>query len=183
MLGLLIFSSCDWQSKKQLKNDSSGTFTNSEFDVDFRGLSKTEGRIKTVYGNIKFKFYPLQAPNTVRRIIELINQGFYDGLTFHRVVPNTVIQGGDPSATGLQGSGKILKAEFSSLKHVPGTMGMARSESRDSADSQFYIVLKKLPELDNKYTIFGQVVSGLSVLSKIKQGDKMISVTLKNLPQ
>lgn len=147
--------------------------------IDENGLSEALVTIKTVHGNIAFKFYPKIAPNTVTRIIELITQGFYDGTTFHRVVSNFVIQGGDPTATGTGGSGKKLKAEFSSTQHIKGTVAMARSQNVDSADSQFYISLSTLQHLDGKYTIFGQVVSGLDILSKIAKGDKMITVTFK----
>ncbi len=143
-------------------------------------LNKVNAVIKTVHGNIVFKFYPEDAPNTSKRIAELINQGFYNGLTFHRVVPGFVIQGGDPTGNGTGGSGKNLKAEFNSKKHVPGTVAMARAASPDSADSQFYISLSSPSHLDGKYTIFGQVTQGMEILEKIKKGDKMLQVFLEN---
>ena len=129
---------------------------------------------------LSFKFYPTKAPNTVNRIVELIKSGFYDGLTFHRVVPNFVAQGGDPTGTGTGGSGKKLKAEFNDIQHIRGTVAMARASEPDSADSQFYLALTTLPHLDGNYTVFGQVVEGLELLDKIKVGDKMLSVVVED---
>lgn len=136
-------------------------------------------RIKTVHGDIVFKFYPEAAPITTKRIQELISDGFYNGLTFHRVIPHFVVQGGDPKGNGTGGSGKKIVAEFNSYSHIPGTVAMARSRNINSADSQFYISLGTHPRLDNKYTVFGQVTTGLDIANKIKAGDKMISVTLE----
>ena len=113
------------------------------------------------------------------RIIELVNKAFYDGIKFHRVVPNFVIQAGDPSGTGTGGSGKNLKAEFNDLQHIKGTVAMARTSDPDSADSQFYIALTTLSHLDRKYTVFGQVVEGLDVIDKIEQNDVIISMAFK----
>lgn len=148
-----------------------------KLNVDRTGLSESEGIIKTSHGLITFKFYPKKAPNTVARIIQLIQSGFYDGLSFHRVVSDFVIQTGDPTGTGTGGSGQKLQAEFNQLSHVKGTMAMARTlTDENSADSQFYIALTALPHLDNKYTVFGQVVDGLDVLDKVRKGDKIISI-------
>jgi len=147
---------------------------------DSSGLSLVKAVIKTVHGNIVFKFYPGKAPNTVNRIVELIKSGFYDGLTFHRVVPNFVAQGGDPTGSGTGGSGKKLKAEFNDIQHIRGTVAMARASDPDSADSQFYIALTTLPHLDGSYTVFGQVVEGIEFLDKIQQGDKMLSVVIED---
>lgn len=152
---------------------------NSNNNIQTEKTDEKKARIKTVHGDIIFKFYPESAPNTVKRIKELISKSFYDGLIFHRVVPGFVIQGGDPTGTGTSGSGKKLKAEFNDKKHIPGTVAMARSMDPNSADSQFYICMGSFPHLDNKYTIFGHVVEGMEVVKKIKQGDKMISVTLE----
>lgn len=145
--------------------------------VDSTGLSTSSIVIRTVHGNITFKLYVNQASNTSRRIVELTKQGFYDGLTFHRVVTNFVVQGGDPNGDGTGGSGRKLKAEFNDLQHIRGTVAMARSQDPDSADSQFYIALTTLPNLDGKYTIFGQVVEGADLLDKIAVGDKIISMS------
>jgi len=143
-------------------------------------LSKVRAVMKTVYGNIEFKFYPKEAPNTCIRIAQLIEKGFYDGLPFHRVISNFVIQTGDPTNTGHGGSGYKLRPEFNSIQHVRGTIAMARAESDPgSADSQFYIALSTLAQLDGKYTVFAQVTSGEELLEKIKQGDKIISLVIE----
>lgn len=143
------------------------------------GLSEQTVTINTDYGDIKFKFYSKDAPNTSARIAELIQEGFYNGLTFHRVIPGFVAQGGDPLGNGTGGSGKKQKAEFNQRKHLLGTVSMARSADPDSADSQFYICLGPQPHLDGQYTVFGQVVEGIEAVQKLKVGDKMNSVTLK----
>jgi cyclophilin family peptidyl-prolyl cis-trans isomerase len=146
--------------------------------------SATQGQatamtIETEHGTIEIELFPKDAPETVARIQELANSGFYNGLTFHRVVPGFVVQGGDPSGNGTGGSGKKLKAEFNGRKHVEGTVAMARAQDKDSADSQFYISLGTHPHLDGSYTVFGQVKSGIEAVRKIKVGDKMKTVTAK----
>ncbi|OFZ78528.1 MAG: hypothetical protein A2583_05420 [Bdellovibrionales bacterium RIFOXYD1_FULL_53_11] len=135
--------------------------------------------MNTTKGFIKFKFYPKDAPNTVKRMIELINQKFYNGLAFHRVVPGFVIQGGDPLGNGTGGSGQRLKAEFNDRRHIEGTVAMARAADPDSADSQFYIALGTQPHLDRSYTVFGQVIDGLDAVRKIQPGDKMTAVHIE----
>jgi cyclophilin family peptidyl-prolyl cis-trans isomerase len=152
---------------------------NPDLTVDANGLSKATVVITTPHGLVKFKFYPNDAPNTVKRIIELINQGFYNGLTFHRVVPGFVIQGGDPQGNGTGGSGQRLKAEFNERRHVEGSVAMARAADPDSADSQFYITLAQQPHLDRSYTVFGQVIEGMDVVRKLQVGDKMTSVIVE----
>jgi cyclophilin family peptidyl-prolyl cis-trans isomerase len=150
-----------------------------DLTVDEAGLSKAVVTIETDKGMIKFRFYAKDAPNTVARIVQLIQSNFYNGLTFHRVVPDFVIQGGDPNGNGTGGSGQKLKAEFNSRKHVEGTVAMARANDPDSADSQFYIALGPIPHLDGSYTVFGQVSEGLEVMKKIVIGDKMTKVTVQ----
>ena len=142
------------------------------------GLSRATVTITTDKGKIKYKFFAKEAPKTSTRIVELIQKGFYNGLTFHRV-EDWVIQGGDPTGTGTGGSGQRLKAEFNLRKHREGTLGMARSADPDSADSQFYIVFGTQPHLDNNYTVFGQVTEGMDVARKIQRGDKMSTVTIE----
>jgi cyclophilin family peptidyl-prolyl cis-trans isomerase len=146
--------------------------------VDAQGLSKAVVTVQTPRGKIRFKFYTQDAPKTVHRIADLIHSGFYQGLTFHRVEPGFVIQGGDPTGTGMGGSGKSLPAEFNSRKHVPGAVAMARAQDPNSADSQFYISLGTHPQLDGSYTVFGQVIEGQEVAAQIQVGDQMTSVTL-----
>lgn len=153
--------------------------TNVDLTVDSNGMSKATVVMTTTQGLIKFKFYPQDAPKTVARIAELINKGFYNGLTFHRVVPGFVIQGGDPTGTGTGGSGLKLKAEFNDRHHVEGTVAMARAQDPDSADSQFYIALGTLTRLDHNYTVFGQVIEGMDAVRKIKIGDKIVSAAIQ----
>lgn len=135
--------------------------------------------IETKYGTIEIQLYPDVAPQTVARIQELVEQGFYNGLSFHRVVPGFVVQGGDPRGDGTGGSGKKLAAEFNSKQHVEGTVAMARASDPNSADSQFYISLGRHAHLDNNYTVFGQVTKGLEFVKQIKVGDVMTKVSLK----
>ncbi|MDC1174135.1 peptidylprolyl isomerase [Bacteriovoracaceae bacterium] len=177
----LLFGSCSKKDENKSVEDSesSSLIQAKDLQIDKNGLSKARVVIKTAHGNIVFKFYPMKATGTVTRFIQLTNEGFYDGLKFHRVVPNFVVQGGDPLGTGMGGSGVKLKAEFNNVQHVKGTVAMARSEDPNSADSQFYIALTTLPSLDGKYTVFGQVVEGLDLLEKIQIGDKMISVVFE----
>jgi peptidylprolyl isomerase len=123
------------------------------------------------YGRVVIQLRPDVAPKTVARIKELARQGFYDGTPFHRVIANFMAQGGDPKGTGTGGSGKRLEAEFSALKHVRGTVSMARASDVNSADSQFFICFAPAPYLDGQYTIFGQVVQGMEFVDRIKKGD------------
>ncbi len=130
-------------------------------------------------GLIVIEFYPKDAPNTVANFIKLARKGFYDGLTFHRVVPKFVVQGGDPKGDGTGGPGYTIKAEFNSRKHLTGTVATARrSNTTDSNGSQFYICLEPQPGLDGQYTIFGQVIEGMDVVRNIKVGDVMKKVTI-----
>jgi cyclophilin family peptidyl-prolyl cis-trans isomerase len=130
-------------------------------------------------GTIVFKFFPKEAPGTVANFAKLADKGFYNGLNFHRVEPGFVIQGGDPAGNGSGGPGWTIKAEFNSHPHLRGTVAMARTNDPDSAGSQFYICLAPAPFLDNKYTVFGQLVSGDELLNDIKVGDKMKTVTIQ----
>ena len=112
------------------------------------------------------------APKHVKRIKELVNEGFYNGLKFHRVIDKFMAQGGDPTGTGTGGSGQNITAEFSpTAKHTRGTVSMARSQNKDSADSQFFICFEDAQWLDGQYTIWGQVVSGMEHVDGIKKGD------------
>jgi peptidylprolyl isomerase/peptidyl-prolyl cis-trans isomerase B (cyclophilin B) len=130
-------------------------------------------------GEIRIELFPEDAPKTVESFIALSKKGFYDGLTFHRVEPGFVAQGGDPKGDGTGGPGYTLKAEFNQRKHVRGTVAMARSASPDSAGSQFYICFAPAAHLDGKYTVFGQVVKGMEVVDQIKRGDRMRSVRIE----
>jgi len=129
-------------------------------------------------GEIRIEFLPEDAPKTVENFVTLAKKGFYNGLNFHRVVPDFVVQGGCPKGNGTGGPGYTIKAEFNKQKHVRGTVAMARSQHPDSAGSQFYICYGNTPHLDGQYTVFGKVVSGMELVDRIKQGDKMTSVTI-----
>ena len=113
------------------------------------------------YGRVVIEMRPDLAPNHVKRIKELVRKGFYDGVVFHRVIRGFMAQTGDPTGTGTGGSGQKLKAEFNSAHHVRGTVSMARAQSPDSADSQFFICFDDADFLDGQYTVWGQVVSGM----------------------
>jgi peptidyl-prolyl cis-trans isomerase B (cyclophilin B) len=129
-------------------------------------------------GEITIEFFPDDAPKTVENFVTLAKKGFYDNLTFHRVVPGFVVQGGDPKGDGTGGPGYNIKAEFNKNKHVRGSLAMARSAQPDSAGSQFYITYGPQPHLDGSYTVFGKVVSGMEHVDKIKPGDRMKTVRI-----
>ena len=124
---------------------------------------------------IKAELYPEIAPNTVNNFISLVNQGFYDGIIFHRVIKGFMIQGGDPEGTGMGGPGYSIKGEFSSngfennLKHSAGVLSMARSMMPNSAGSQFFIMHKDSPHLDGDYAAFGKVIEGMEVVDRIAE--------------
>ena len=122
-------------------------------------------------GNVTIEMKPEIAPNHVQRIKELVREKFYDGLKFHRVIDGFMAQTGDPKGNGTGGSGKNLKAEFSSANHVRGTLSMARASDPNSADSQFFICFADSPWLDGQYTIWGQVIEGMENVDNIKKGE------------
>ena len=141
---------------------------------EVRKLSETKGIIETKFGNIELRFFPEVAPNHVNNFIELAKKGFYDGTTFHRVIPGFMIQGGDPnsknpdrSTHGMGGPGYTLKAEFNEKPHKKGVLSMARAGHPDSAGSQFFICVADASFLDRKYSLFGEVVSGMDAAEKI----------------
>lgn len=178
----LSITSCSEREKNIDFNEvnSSKTITSKDLKVSDSGLSHESVIVKTVKGNIVIKLYPNDAPNTVTRFLQLVQEGFYDGLKFHRVHPKFLIQTGDPTGTGNGGSGEKLKSEFNKLQHIKGTVAMARKpEDVDSADSQFYIALTTLSHLDLNYTVFGQVVDGLEVLERIHLNDKIITISIQ----
>ena len=137
-------------------------------------MSKQQAIIHTIFGDMTLNFFPEVAPNHVNSFIELAKKGFYNGTTFHRVVPKFVIQGGDPNSKnpdrsnhGTGGPGYQIKAEFNDKPHRRGTLSMARAAHPDSAGSQFFICMADAPFLDGKYTVFGEVVKGIEVVDKI----------------
>ena len=124
-------------------------------------------------GIIKAELYPEIAPNTVNNFISLINKGFYNGVIFHRVIPGFMIQGGDPTGTGMGGPGYCIKGEFTmnrfqnNLKHSRGVLSMARTMAPNSAGSQFFIMHENAPHLDGQYASFGKVIEGMEVVDAI----------------
>ncbi|WP_240920550.1 peptidylprolyl isomerase [Erysipelothrix sp. HDW6A] len=127
---------------------------------------------------IEIQLYAKTAPNTVRNFISLANEGFYDGVIFHRIIPGFMIQGGDPEGSGMGGPGYSIRGEFSSngientLKHERGVISMARSQENDSAGSQFFIMHQAAPHLDGLYAGFGKVISGIENVDKIVEVER-----------
>jgi len=158
----------------------------------------SKATIETNFGKIAFELLPNLAPETVRSFVKLAKTSFYDGTLFHRVIPGFMIQGGDPntkksdkSKWGTGGPGYTIKAEFNSKSHLRGIVSMARATDPDSAGSQFFIVTTDSTFLDRQYTVFGQVIEGMSVADKIvnlprdkndcpNQEAKMLHVTISD---
>ncbi|WP_068317697.1 peptidylprolyl isomerase [Polycladidibacter hongkongensis] len=138
--------------------------------------------METTQGDVVIEMRPDLAPNHVARIKELVREGFYNGIVFHRVIDGFMAQTGCPQGTGTGGSGQKLKAEFNDAKHVRGTCSMARAMDPNSGDSQFFICFADSSWLDGQYTVWGQVISGMDNVDKIKRGepvqnpDKIVSV-------
>ena len=151
-------------------------------DSDSGNTMSTVAVIETDFGNIVIEFFPDKAPGHVENFIKLANDGYYDGTTFHRVIPGFMIQGGDPntksddrSSHGQGGPGYTINAEFNDISHVRGIVSMARTNDPNSAGSQFFIVVSDSPFLDKQYTVFGKVVEGMDV------ADKIVNVPRDNL--
>ena len=131
-------------------------------------------------GRVVIELLPQVAPKHVARIKELVRQGFYDGIVFHRVIDGFMAQTGDPTGTGMGGSGKKLAAEFNTEPHVRGTVSMARAMDPNSADSQFFICFADARFLDRQYTVWGKVISGMEFVDKIKKGDSRQNGVVNN---
>lgn len=169
---IVSFNSCFAVEKKEQPKEQPKEQTKG--DNEMEKLKNTRVVIETKYGNIELKFYPEVAPNHVKNFIKLAKEGFYNGTIFHRVIPNFMIQGGDPNTKGTNkntygtgGPGYTVKAEFSNINHKRGILSMARAADPNSAGSQFFIVVKNSTYLDNQYTVFGAVVEGMDVVDKI----------------
>jgi peptidyl-prolyl cis-trans isomerase B (cyclophilin B) len=137
-------------------------------------MANSKAVLETKFGTITLKFFSDVAPGHVKNFVDLATKGFYDGTTFHRVIPGFMIQGGDPNSKdpnkskhGTGGPGYTIKAEFNSRPHKRGTLSMARAASPDSAGSQFFICVKDSAFLDHQYTVFGEVENGIEVVDKI----------------
>jgi peptidyl-prolyl cis-trans isomerase B (cyclophilin B) len=160
-----------------------GADPNKKFTAEeIKKMSETRAIIETKFGNIELRFFPDVAPQHVNNFIDLAKKGFFDGTTFHRVIPKFMIQGGDPNSKnpdrskhGTGGPGYTIKAEFNEKPHKRGTLSMARAAHPDSAGCQFFICVADSSFLDKKYTVFGEVVSGIEVADKIvsQPRDKM----------
>ena len=140
------------------------------------------------YGTMEAELYPHIAPNTVNNFISLINQGFYNGLTIHRIEKGFVLQGGDPTGTGSGGPGYSIEGEFitngflNELKHTEGVLSMARTNQPNSAGSQFFIMLDDAPHLDGNYAAFGKVISGMDIAHQIEEaGLNHGSITIEEM--
>ncbi len=134
--------------------------------------------VDTTRGLITFRLQQREAPRTVENFIKLAKEGFYNGLKWHRSVPNFVIQTGCPRGDGTGGPGYTIEAELNELKHSKGTVAMARGTTMNSGGSQFYIARQRLPHLDGQYTVFGQVTTGADVIDKIQAGDTIKRITI-----
>jgi peptidylprolyl isomerase len=140
--------------------------------------------LETSQGQVEIKMLPDVAPNHVSRITELVNDGFYDGIIFHRVIPGFMAQTGDPTGTGMGGSGTNLDAEFTDYQYREGTVGMARAMNPNSADSQFFICFDGCGHLTGQYTVWGQVERGMDTVKKLAVGeppatpDKIVSARM-----
>jgi peptidylprolyl isomerase len=163
------------EGKKEYGKDADGElkdvtlYLRWRIDIEIDDDEDTVGVMKTNFGKIVMEFYPDLAPKTVKRIRQLIRKKFYDGLTFHRVVPGFCIQGGCPLGNGTGGTGQKIEAEFSKTPYKDGSLGMARAADPNSNDCQFFITLGRIAHLDNKYTLFGKVIEGLDVAHKIEK--------------
>ena len=135
--------------------------------------------METNKGTIELVLYPANAPKTVNNFVFLVREGFYDGIKFHRVIPDFVIQGGDPTGTGMGGPGYKFEDECKGnpLKHGTGWMSMANAGPNTNG-SQFFITHSPQPHLDGRHTVFGKVVNGMDVVNAIEQGDEMVKVTV-----
>jgi peptidyl-prolyl cis-trans isomerase B (cyclophilin B) len=137
-------------------------------------------KIETTRGTIEIELYPAYAPKTVNNFVFLAREGFYDGVSFHRVIDNFMIQGGDPTGTGRGGPGYKFEDEFKNnpLKHETGVLSMANAGPGTNG-SQFFITHSPQSHLDGKHTVFGKVISGQDVVNRIRQGDKMVKVVIE----
>ena len=154
-------------SEEMSSNEAGGEM--SEAEKNELAVIEVQG-----FGEIRLRFFPDKAPRHVENLKKLAREGFYDGVTFHRIVPGFVIQGGDPNTKdanpdndGTGGPGHTIEAEFNDTPHRRGILSMARKADPDSAGSQFFIIVKDSPFLDGKYTAFGEVVSGMNVVDRI----------------
>lgn len=189
LLGILIIITGVAVLACQSKTEEKVMKWNSPPKMQIDTGKKYTATIETAKGNLVLELFAKDVPNTVNNFVFLARQGFYDGTTFHRVIPGFVAQGGDPTGTGSGGPGYGIPNEITSHKHVAGALSMAHSNLPNSNGSQFFICYATLPSLDGGYSVFGQLVQGTEVLNKItprdpdrnpqSPGDKIIRVTIK----
>lgn len=158
-------------------------FSEPKKAMEFQEEKTYKAHIHTSKGVITVELYPQRAPLSVTNFINLSKGGFYNGLTFHRVVPSFVVQGGDPEGTGQGGPGYTIPAEIG-LPHTDGAIAWARlpdqvNPEKRSSGSQFYITLEEVPYLDGEYSVFGQTISGKEIVKKLKVGDKIEKIEIE----
>jgi peptidyl-prolyl cis-trans isomerase B (cyclophilin B) len=151
-----------------------------KFNKNYSQIKQIFAYIDTHEGMIEAELYFKEAPNTVANFIDLANSGFYNGLTFHRVIQGFMIQGGDPEGDGSGGPGYTIDDEKNDLKHGVGTLAMA-NRGANTGGSQFYITHMTQPHLDSRHTIFGQVIKGFDAVTRIEKGDVIKSITIKEI--
>ena len=181
VLGLSVMSTLLIHAHLNAKEESM-QFTEPTKAMTFEQGKNYQAIIHTSKGDVACQLNVKEAPLSVTNFIQLAQGGFYNGLKFHRVVPNFVVQGGDPEGTGRGGPGYTVPAEIK-LSHVQGALAWARlpdnvNPKKRSSGSQFYIALEKIPYLDGEYTVFGQTTSGMDVVQKIEQGDVIKSIEI-----
>ncbi len=181
-VSLLILCALPVNSSNLIFGETRMAFVEPTQALAFEKGKTYQAIIHTTKGDITCELNPVEAPLSVTNFIQLAKGGFYKGLTFHRVIPRFIIQGGDPLGTGTGGPGYTLPAEIG-LSHEKGALAWARTSDpvnpeRRSNGSQFYITQEKTPHLDGDYTVFGKTVAGMDVVKKIEMGDKINSIEI-----
>ena len=189
ILVVIIIVIGNMATKKEIKEDLLNInydVTTNEATLNYDTKNPVVAMYIKNYGSIVIELYPDVAPNTVNNFIYLVKSGFYDNNTFHRLVEDFVLQGGDPTGTGVGDPGYSIKGEFSSngienkLKHTERVVSMARGTDKNSAGSQFFIMLGEAPELDGDYAAFGRVIDGWDNILSIVKNEKVEDEKLKN---
>lgn len=170
----MILMGCGNSSVDTKTDNTKASEVSEKSDEEAKNLPIATIKVEN-FGTIEAELYPEIAPNTVNNFISLANKGFYDNLTFHRVIKDFMIQGGDPDGNGTGGPGYAIEGEFTSngfansLKHTEGVLSMARTSNPNSAGSQFFIMTGTSPNLDGEYAAFGKIISGMDVVKKISE--------------
>lgn len=183
---VMILAACNSQTTKsgetKMNEEKPAVNENAEIKQDSTGTELAliiwQSKDGKDEDTMVLRFYPEKAPVHVKNFKDLARKNFYNGLVIFRVEPNFVMQTGSPDNTNMGGPGYTINAEFNEIKHLKGTLAMARSQDPNSGGSQFYICLAPAPHLDGKYTVFGQVIKGMQVLDKVKPGDYMRKVEI-----